>query len=57
MKRKTEVDAKFPLLIQLAEEDGLEVPLLRCLTGLIHEVEEGRRELGDANLEILLERM
>ncbi len=56
-KRKTEVDAKFPLLIQLAEEDGLEVPLLRCLTGLIHEVEEGRRELGDANLEILLERM
>jgi 2-dehydropantoate 2-reductase len=56
-KRKTEVDAKFPLLIQLAEEDGLEVPLLRSLTDLIHEVEEGRRELGDANLEILLERM
>jgi 2-dehydropantoate 2-reductase len=56
-KRKTEVDAKFPLLIQLAEEDGLEVPLLRCLTDLIHEVEEGRRELGDANLDILLERV
>jgi 2-dehydropantoate 2-reductase len=48
-KRRTEVDAHFGPIVQDAERHGLEVPLLRRMIALIHEIEAGRREFSSAN--------
>jgi len=41
-KRKTEVDAQFAVIADLADEVGIDVPLTRRLVALVHEVENGR---------------
>jgi 2-dehydropantoate 2-reductase len=52
-KRRTEVDAHFGPIVDDAERRGLEVPLLRRMIELIHELEEGRRPFSGANLDEL----
>jgi 2-dehydropantoate 2-reductase len=52
-KRRTEVDAHFLPIVAEAERRGIEVPILRRLIALMHEIEDGQRELSSANLEAL----
>jgi 2-dehydropantoate 2-reductase len=52
-KRRTEVDAHFLPIVEDAQRRGLEVPLLRRMIEMIHELEEGRREFSSANLDEL----
>jgi 2-dehydropantoate 2-reductase len=52
-KRRTEVDAHFGPIVADAERHGLEVPLLRWMIEMIHELEEGRRPFSGANLDEL----
>ena len=52
-KRRTEVDAHFGPIVAEAERRGLEVPLLRRLITLMHEIEDGTRALSVDNLEAL----
>jgi len=52
-KRRTEVDAHFAPIVEDAERQGLEVPLLRRMIEMIHELEDGEREFSAANLDEL----
>lgn len=52
-KRRTEVDAHFLPIVERAEQLGLEVPLLRRMIAMIHEIEDNRREFSGANLDEL----
>jgi 2-dehydropantoate 2-reductase len=51
-KRRTEVDAHFLPIVERAEQfsPDIEVPLLRRMIAMIHEVEDGRRPFSGANL-------
>jgi 2-dehydropantoate 2-reductase len=46
-KRKTEVDAQFAIIVDLAREVGVPVPLTSRLVELVHEVENGRPQSWD----------
>jgi len=46
-KRKTEVDAQFAIIADLADEVGVPCPLVRRLVALVHEVEDGRPQAWD----------
>jgi 2-dehydropantoate 2-reductase len=52
-KRRTEVDAHFLPIVERAAQFRLEVPLLRRMIEMIHEVEDGRRPFSGANLDEL----
>jgi 2-dehydropantoate 2-reductase len=52
-KRRTEVDAHFGPIVDEAQRRGLEVPLLRRMIDMIHEVEDGRRSFSGVNLDEL----
>lgn len=52
-KRKTEVPAQLEPIVAKAEQAGIAVPLLQTLIRLIQEIEQGKRELDVANLEIM----
>jgi 2-dehydropantoate 2-reductase len=52
-KRRTEVDAHFVPIVEDARRHGLEVPLLRRMIEMIHELEDGRRSFSGANLDEL----
>ncbi len=54
-KRRTEVDAQIAIIAEIAERHGLRVPIIRRLVSLIHEIEDGKRELDLANLDLLAE--
>lgn len=45
-KRKTEVDPQVGTVAAIAEGHGIETPLLRRLVELIHDIEDGRREIS-----------
>ena len=45
-KRKTEVDQQLGVIIDIAADHGIDTPLLRRLIELIHDIEEGRREMS-----------
>jgi 2-dehydropantoate 2-reductase len=49
-KRRTEVDAHFQPIVSYAESLSLEVPRLRRLIAMIHELEDGRRDFSRSNL-------
>jgi 2-dehydropantoate 2-reductase len=53
-KRRTEVDAHFQPIVAHASQLGLEVPLLQRMIEMIHELEDGRRDFSDANLDELV---
>ncbi len=52
-KRKTEVDMQPGAVVQRAERLGIPVPYHRAVVRMIHEIEDGRRSLGWANLDEL----
>jgi 2-dehydropantoate 2-reductase len=52
-KRRTEVDAHFGPIVEDARQHELEVPLLRQMIAMIHELEDGRRPFSGANLDEL----
>ena len=52
-KRRTEVDAHFLPIVERAKQLGLEVPLLRRMIAMIHDIEDGRRAFSGANLDEL----
>lgn len=45
-KRKTEVDPQVGAVVDIAGRHGIDTPLLRRLVELIHDIEEGRREMS-----------
>src|SRR5262249_26258703 len=52
-KRRTEVDAHFLPIVADAARLGLEVPLLRRMIDMIHEIEDDRRPFSSTNLDEL----
>ena len=52
-KRKTEADAHLGMMIALAKEADLDMPLTEKILELIHEIEEGKRSLSWENLELV----
>ncbi|WP_299969501.1 2-dehydropantoate 2-reductase N-terminal domain-containing protein [uncultured Roseobacter sp.] len=45
-KRKTEVDPQVGTVAEIAASHGIETPLLSRLVELIHDIEDGRREMS-----------
>lgn len=45
-KRKTEVDPQVGAVAEIAAQHGVAAPLLNRLVALIHDIEEGRREMS-----------
>ncbi|MDR6263079.1 2-dehydropantoate 2-reductase N-terminal domain-containing protein [Roseobacter sp. N2S] len=45
-KRKTEVDPQVGAVVDIAAGHGIDTPLLRRLVELIHDIEDGRREMS-----------
>ena len=45
-KRKTEVDQQLGVIVDISVGHGIDTPLLRRLIELIHDIEEGRREMS-----------
>lgn len=45
-KRKTEVDPQVGAVAQIAASHGIDAPLLHRLVELIHDIEDGRREMS-----------
>ena len=45
-KRKTEVDPQVGTVAEIAAGHGIDTPLLRRLVELIHDIEEGRRDMS-----------
>jgi 2-dehydropantoate 2-reductase len=54
-KRRTEIDAQLGMVVEIAHEAGIETPLLSALIDLIHDIENGTRDLSRTNLDILLD--
>ena len=46
-KRKTEVDPQVGTVAEIAAGHGIDTPLLRRLVELIHDIEDGRREMSE----------
>jgi 2-dehydropantoate 2-reductase len=53
-KRKTEVDQQIAIMGKLGREAGIATPAIDHLVALIHDVEDGRRELSFATFEELI---
>jgi len=53
-KRRTEVDPLMGTVIALGEQAGVDTPALRLLVDLVHDIEEGRRELSQETFDVLL---
>jgi 2-dehydropantoate 2-reductase len=53
-KRKTEVDVQIGVVVDKGGRVGVPTPLLTRLMAMIHELEDGRRTMGWANLEALV---
>lgn len=45
-KRKTEVDPQVGTVAEIAAAHGIDTPLLRRLVALIHDIEDGRRDMS-----------
>ncbi|RJF75284.1 2-dehydropantoate 2-reductase [Deinococcus cavernae] len=52
-KRRTEVDAQMGWVAHFGEQHGVPTPVTGKVIQMVHEIEEGRRPLGHANLEEL----
>jgi 2-dehydropantoate 2-reductase len=52
--RPTEVEEQVGTVVRMGETNGTDVPRLRVLVRMIHEVEEARRQLGWHNLDELV---
>ena len=49
-KRKTEIDWQIGVIIRAADEQGIEVPRLKCLKRIVEEIEDGSRRQSWGNL-------
>lgn len=54
-RRRTEIDPQIGVIARLGEEAGVPTPAIRGLVALIHDVEEGRRELCYANMQAMID--
>ncbi len=54
-KRRTEVDVQIAIIAEIAGEVGVEVPAIRSLVDLVHDVEEGRRPLSRETIQVLID--
>jgi 2-dehydropantoate 2-reductase len=54
-KRRTEVDAHYPPILELARQYGIQAPILARMVEMIHEIEDGKRPLSEENLVELAE--
>lgn len=54
-KRRTEIDPLIGKVAELGRKAGVDTPALRTLIGLVHDIEEGRRELSRETFGILLD--
>jgi len=52
-KRKTEADPQLGPIVTTAQRHGLSAPITARLIAMIHEIEEGNRPMGWANLDAL----
>lgn len=52
-QRRTEVDQQIGLVAEIGKEHGLPMTLTRAVISMIHELEEGRRNMTDQNLDEL----
>ena len=53
-KRKTEVDPQIGVIAEIGTEVGIPTPGIRCLVGLIHDIEEGRRPMAQETFDVLI---
>jgi 2-dehydropantoate 2-reductase len=49
-KRRTEIDVQIAPIAEIGAKHGLPCPTVRKLVQLIHEIEDGKRRMGDDNL-------
>lgn len=54
-KRKTEVDPQIGVIAELGHEAGIPTPGIRCLVGLIHDIEDGRRPMAFDTFQVLID--
>jgi 2-dehydropantoate 2-reductase len=54
-KRRTEVDPQIGTIAELGAEAGIDTPAIRTLVGLIHDIEEGRRPMSFATMQVLID--
>ena len=54
-KRRTEIDPLLGTVVELGRQSGVDTPALRTLIGLVHDIEDGRRELSWDTFKILLD--
>jgi len=55
-KRKTEVDQQIGIIGDLAEDVGLETPMIRAVVELIHDIEEGRKIQSYETIKVLIDK-
>ena len=55
-KRKTEVDEQIGIIGELANEVGLETPMINGVVALIHDIEEGRKPQSYETLKELIDK-
>ena len=53
-RRRTEVDAQIGIIAELGREEGLSTPVLDRLVALVHDLEDGRRQLSFDTLNELI---
>ena len=53
-KRKTEVDYINGVIVKYGKEIGFETPVNEKIVNIVHEIEEGKREISPQNLEELI---
>ncbi len=54
-KRRTEVDHLVGAVAELGREAGVDTPAIRTLVGLVHDIEDGRRDQSWNTFKILLD--
>lgn len=54
-KRKTEVDPQIGVIVALGREVGIATPAIACLVALIHDIEDGRRQLAYETFDVLIQ--
>ena len=54
-KRTTEIDPQIGVIAELGRASGVDTPAIRHLVELIHEIEDGRRDMAFATFERLIE--
>jgi len=54
-KRKTEIDPQIGVIAELGHAAGVDTPAIRRLVELIHDIEDGRRDMSFDTFERLIE--